>query len=106
VLLLLLTDEDLHRGQGVVLPVHALGGGGGGGAVRPRPGADGVELVPLLDQLLRGRVRQLEGLARQSPVEPERTQDDWRGEMTESQSEPEYCLRFYRQGTCFCEIGA
>ena len=42
-------------------------------------GADGIELVPLLNQLLGGRVRQLEGLARQRTVQPKRTQNHYGG---------------------------
>lgn len=70
-----LTYEDLHRGQRVVLPVHIL-------CLVLRhtllgAGADGVELVPLLHQLLGGWVGHLEGLAREGPVQAKRTQDHW-----------------------------
>lgn len=69
-----LTYENLHRGQRVILPVHVLQLVLGHTLLSA--GTDGIELVPLLDQLLGGGVRHFERLAGQCPVQAERTQDD------------------------------
>lgn len=69
------TYEDLHRGQRVILPVHVLCLVLRWTLLGAR--ADGIELVPLLDQLLGGWVWHLERLAGKRPVQAERTQDHW-----------------------------
>lgn len=80
-----LTYENLHRGQRVVLPVHVLQFVLRGALLCF--GTDGVELVPFLYQLLGRRVRHLERLAGQGPVQTKRTQNHCEGKKKKTKEE-------------------